>query len=111
MPAVYRPRSCSPAQQHYGQSGDIFGLGYTVAQGPEMETDYYNFEALNFLPDHPARDMQDTSICQKESATNPYLNVQIRYMEDDDPPVRVAFQGDAIGGYSGCYPCGGLPSD
>ena len=38
----------------------LWGLGYTVATGPEVENDYYNFEALNFLPDHPARDMQDT---------------------------------------------------
>ncbi len=74
---------------------DIFvGLGYTVATGPEMETDYYNFEALNFLPDHPARDMQDTLFLPDGNILRTHTSsVQIRYMEDNDPPVRIIMPG------------------
>jgi phenylalanyl-tRNA synthetase alpha chain len=77
---------------------DIFmGLGYTVAQGPEMETDYYNFEALNFQPDHPARDMQDTLYLTDGNLLRTHTStVQIRYMEENDPPIRVAVQGGCI---------------
>jgi phenylalanyl-tRNA synthetase alpha chain len=62
MPGTYRPQGrIHPLNGIIDKALDIFvGLGYTVAQGPEMETDYYNFEALNTPPDHPARDMQDT---------------------------------------------------
>lgn len=62
MPGVFRPQGrVHPINSIIDRIVDIFvGLGYTVADGPEIETDYYNFEALNFLPDHPARDMQDT---------------------------------------------------
>jgi phenylalanyl-tRNA synthetase alpha chain len=74
---------------------DIFvGLGYTIATGPEMETDYYNFEALNFLPDHPARDMQDTLFLSDGNILRTHTSsVQIRYMEDNDPPVRIIMPG------------------
>ena len=62
MPGTYLPQGrVHPINSIIDQITDIFiGLGYTVASGPEIEEDYYNFEALNFLPDHPARDMQDT---------------------------------------------------
>lgn len=62
MPGVYRPQGrIHPLNGVIDRALDIFvGLGYTVATGPEMESDYYNFEALNTPPDHPARDMQDT---------------------------------------------------
>jgi phenylalanyl-tRNA synthetase alpha chain len=96
MPAVYRPLGrVHPLNSTIDRVLDIFvGLGYTVAQGPEMETDYYNFEALNFLPDHPARDMQDTLYLPDGNLLRTHTsNVQIRYMEDDDPPVRVAVPG------------------
>jgi phenylalanyl-tRNA synthetase alpha chain len=54
---------------------DIFvGLGYTVAEGPQIETDYYNFEALNTPPDHPARDMQDTFYLPVEIYYEPILH-------------------------------------
>ena len=69
---------------------DIFvGLGYTVADGPEIETDYYNFEALNFLPDHPARDMQDTLYLPNGHLMRTHTsNTQIRYMQSHEPPLR-----------------------
>ena len=96
MPGVYRPQGhVHPLNSTIDRVLDIFvGLGYTVAQGPEMETDYYNFEALNFLPDHPARDMQDTLYLSDGNLLRTHTsNVQIRYMEDNDPPVRVAVPG------------------
>ena len=96
MPAVYRPLGhVHPLNSTIDRVLDIFvGLGYTVATGPEMETDYYNFEALNFLPDHPARDMQDTLYLPDGNLLRTHTsNVQIRYMEDNDPPVRIAVPG------------------
>ena len=96
MPAVYRPLGrLHPLNSTIDRVLDIFvGLGYTVAQGPEMETDYYNFEALNFLPDHPARDMQDTLYLPDGNLLRTHTsNVQIRYMEEDEPPVRIAVPG------------------
>jgi phenylalanyl-tRNA synthetase alpha chain len=74
---------------------DIFvGLGYTVADGPEMETDYYNFEALNTPPDHPARDMQDTFYLPDGNLLRTHTSsVQIRYMEENDPPIRIVAPG------------------
>ena len=96
MPGVYRPLGrVHPLNSTIDRVLDIFvGLGYTVASGPEMETDYYNFEALNFLPDHPARDMQDTLYLPDGNLLRTHTsNVQIRYMEDNDPPVRIAVPG------------------
>ncbi|PPS41177.1 phenylalanine--tRNA ligase subunit alpha [Chroococcidiopsis sp. TS-821] len=96
MPGVYRPLGrVHPLHSTMDRVLDIFvGLGYTVAQGPEMETDYYNFEALNFQPDHPARDMQDTLFLPDGNLLRTHTsNVQIHYMEDNDPPVRVAIPG------------------
>lgn len=74
---------------------DIFvGLGYTVATGPEMETDYYNFEALNTPPDHPARDMQDTFYLPDGNLLRTHTSsVQIRYMEQHEPPIRIVAPG------------------
>jgi phenylalanyl-tRNA synthetase alpha chain len=74
---------------------DIFiGLGYTVATGPEMETDYYNFEALNTPPDHPARDMQDTFYLPDGNLLRTHTSsVQIRYMEQHHPPIRIVAPG------------------
>ena len=76
---------------------DIFGrIGFTVADGPEIEDDWHNFSALNFTADHPARDMQDTFFI----ATNPDIllrthtsSVQIRTMETTKPPIRMIFPG------------------
>jgi phenylalanyl-tRNA synthetase alpha chain len=82
--------------------GVFKAMGYSVAEGPEVETDYYNFESLNFPPNHPARDTQDTLIVAGQQAkplrerllmrthTSP---VQIRVMEKQAPPVRVVVPG------------------
>lgn len=74
---------------------DIFvGLGYTVATGPQIETDYYNFEALNTPADHPARDMQDTFYLSDGKLLRTHTSsVQIRYMETNEPPIRIVAPG------------------
>lgn len=79
------------------QIADIFGrLGFTIAEGPEIEDDWHVFSALNFPPEHPARDMQDTFFIHK----NPDIllrthtsSVQVRVMENQQPPIRAIFPG------------------
>ncbi len=96
MPGVYRPQGkIHPLNSLIDKALDIFvGLGYTVATGPEMETDYYNFEALNTPPDHPARDMQDTFYLPDGNLMRTHTSsVQIRYMEKHQPPIRVIAPG------------------
>ncbi len=69
-------------------------LGFTVAQGPEVESDYYNFEALNIPPDHPSRDMQDTLYVSDRVVLRTHTSpVQIRVMENQKPPVRIIAPG------------------
>ena len=74
---------------------DIFaGLGYRVSEGPEIETDYYNFSALNIPEHHPARDMQDTFYLGDGRLLRTHTSpVQIRYLESNPPPVRVIAPG------------------
>ncbi len=75
---------------------DIFGrIGYTVSQGPEVEDDRHNFGALNFPPDHPARDMQDTFFVEGgELALRTHTSsVQVRVMESSKPPIRTISPG------------------
>lgn len=74
---------------------DIFRrMGFSVADGPEIETDYYNFEALNFPADHPARDMQDTFfITEKHLLRTHTTPVQVRLLEKYRPPIRAIFPG------------------
>ncbi len=96
MPGVARPLGkLHPLTQMIDRSLDIFiGLGYTVATGPEMETDYYNFEALNTPADHPARDMQDTFYLPDGNLLRTHTSsVQIRYMENHEPPIRIVAPG------------------
>ena len=74
---------------------DIFiGMGFTIAEGPEVELDYYNFEALNIPKDHPARDTQDTFYINDNvvlrTQTSP---VQVRVMENQKPPIRIISPG------------------
>ena len=74
---------------------DIFKyMGFKVADGPEVELDYYNFEALNFPKDHPARDTQDTFYLGGDVVLRTHTSpVQIRVMEQQPPPVRVIAPG------------------
>ena len=74
---------------------DIFeGLGFSVRTGPEVEKDYYNFEALNFPKDHPARDMQDTFYVREDVVLRTHTSpVQVRTMESEDPPLRIVSPG------------------
>jgi len=74
---------------------DIFRrMGFSVADGPEIETEYYNFEALNFPADHPARDMQDTFYLDETHLLRTHTTpVQIRLMESMPPPIRAIFPG------------------
>lgn len=69
-------------------------LGFSVFEGPEIESDYYNFEALNFPADHPARDMQDTFFISEKFLLRTHTTpVQIRIMENHKPPVRAIMPG------------------
>ena len=104
LPGIRRPLGAEhPIIKTMNEIVSVFrNLGYSVEEGPEIETDYYNFEALNFPPNHPARDTQDTLfIANQESKplrdrlllrthTSP---VQIRTMEKMQPPVRVVCPG------------------
>lgn len=74
---------------------DIFaGLGFQVAEGPEVELDFYNFEALNFPKDHPARDMQDTFFVDEDILLRTHTSpVQVRTMLKHAPPVRIISPG------------------
>ncbi|OGP12894.1 MAG: phenylalanine--tRNA ligase subunit alpha [Deltaproteobacteria bacterium GWA2_47_9] len=69
-------------------------IGFSVADGPEIETDYYNFEALNIPRDHPARDMQDTFYISEDIVLRTHTSpVQIRTMERQAPPIRIIAPG------------------
>ncbi len=69
-------------------------MGFNVVEGPEVETDYYNFEALNIPKDHPARDMQDTFYVEDNIVLRTHTSpVQIRTMEKMKPPVRILSPG------------------
>jgi len=90
---------------------DIFKrIGFTIAEGPEIEDDWHNFSALNFPEEHPARDMQDTFFIEK----NPDIalrthtsSVQVRVMESQQPPIRIiapgrVYRNEAISSRSHC---------
>lgn len=97
---------------------DIFShLGFTVSEGPEIEDDDHVFSKLNFPPEHPARDMQDTFFIHKNSDSNNRKNdvllrthtssVQVRVMENNDPPIRTispgrVFRNEAISARAHC---------
>lgn len=96
MPGVYRPLGRThPLTAMTDRMIDILvGMGYTVADGPEIETDYYNFEALNTPADHPARDMQDTFYLPDGHLLRTHTSsVQIRYMGENEPPIRIVAPG------------------
>lgn len=96
MPGLIRPQGkIHPINGAIDRMLDVLvGLGFTVAQGPEIETDYYNFEALNTPADHPARDMQDTLYLNDSKLLRTQTSsVQIRYMEENEPPFRIVCPG------------------
>ena len=69
-------------------------MGFDIAEGPEVETDYYNFEALNIPKNHPARDMQDTFYVSDNIVLRTHTSpIQVRYMEACRPPVRIVAPG------------------
>ncbi|MBS0012417.1 MAG: phenylalanine--tRNA ligase subunit alpha [Desulfobacterales bacterium] len=69
-------------------------MGFGIAEGPEVEADYYNFEALNIPPNHPARDMQDTFYVSDNVVLRTHTSpIQVRYMEAHQPPVRIIAPG------------------
>lgn len=79
---------------------DIFSsMGFGIADGPEVESEWYNFDALNFPPDHPARDMQDAFWLEGAWGKHKYLprthtsSVQVRYMESHTPPFQIIIPG------------------
>ena len=85
-------------------------MGFAVAQGPEMEDDWHNFSALNFPPEHPARDMQDTFFLAKDpdwALRTHTSSVQVRTMDTQKPPIRIiapgrVFRNEAISSRSHC---------
>ena len=92
---------------------EIFNrIGYTVSEGPEIEDDWHNFSALNFPPEHPARDMQDTFFIEKgeqEMALRTHTSsVQVRVMENAEPPIRTispgrVYRNEAISARAHCF--------
>jgi phenylalanyl-tRNA synthetase alpha chain len=95
---------------------EIFSrIGFTVSEGPEIEDDWHNFSALNFPPEHPARDMQDTFFIQKsedpekEMALRTHTSsVQVRVMENEKPPIRTispgrVYRNEAISARAHCF--------
>jgi len=104
MPGIHRAIGKKhPLTTVLDELKDIFiGMGFEIAEGPEIELDYYNFEALNIPPNHPARDTQDTFYITENillrTQTSP---VQIRTMEKQKPPIRIlapgrVFRSDAV---------------
>jgi phenylalanyl-tRNA synthetase alpha chain len=87
--------SLHPINQISDEMKDLFiGMGYEIADGPEVEFDYYNFEALNLPEGHPARDTQDTFyITEKMLLRTQTSSVQIRVMENKKPPIKIICPG------------------
>ena len=103
-----------PVQKVLGEMKQIFSdMGFGIATGPELELDRYNFDLLNFPPDHPARDMQDTFFVTSGNPGSDVLlrthtsPVQVRVMLDQKPPIRVicpgkVYRNEAISSRSYC---------
>jgi len=85
-------------------------IGFTIAEGPEIEDDWHNFSALNFPEEHPARDMQDTFFIEKDpdiALRTHTSSVQVRVMESQEPPIRIiapgrVYRNEAISSRSHC---------
>ena len=84
-----------PVQQMLQKVLDILiGMGFSIQLGPDVDSDYYNFEGLNFAKDHPARDMQDTFYLAPELLLRTHTsNVQVHVMEESKPPIRIVAPG------------------
>ena len=89
-----------PLTKMIAEINGIFSeIGFTFAEGPEAETEYYNFDRLNVPKDHPARDMQDTFWFKNKDVKEPTVlrthtsPVQARYMETHEPPIRLIVPG------------------
>lgn len=96
LPGVSKPvGTFHPLTQIEKQIVQVFqGLGFSIEEGPDVETDYYNFEALNFPANHPARDMQDTLFTSTGHVLRTHTSpVQIRVMEKSPPPVQFIVPG------------------
>ena len=96
MPGITRPLGkAHPLTKVLDEVKEIFlGMGFSIAEGPEIELDYYNFEALNIPKNHPARDTQDTFYISENvllrTQTSP---IQVRTMEKQKPPIRIIAPG------------------
>jgi phenylalanyl-tRNA synthetase alpha chain len=101
-PREYTRGHLHPVTRIWRELEDVFvGFGYTVAEGPEVESDWYNFESLNFPPGHPARAMQDTLYVKLGAPESVLLRthtspVQVRTMEAQKPPIYVVAPGRAF---------------
>lgn len=84
-----------PLSQMMEEITQIFiSMGFSVQYGPDIDSDYYNYEGLNFPPDHPARDMQDTFYITNEMLLRSHTsNTQLRVMENHQPPIRIVAPG------------------
>jgi phenylalanyl-tRNA synthetase alpha chain len=114
-----RPAEAAPIGAHHPLSlvrSEIISIfskiGYSVSEGPEIEDDWHNFSALNFPPEHPARDMQDTFFIEKgekEMALRTHTSsVQVRVMENSTPPIRTispgrVYRNEAISARAHCF--------
>lgn len=89
-----------PISRMIAEINSIFAeIGFTFAEGPEVETEHYNFDQLNVAKDHPSRDMQDTFWLRTEDVSEPSVlrthtsPVQSRYMETHEPPIKIIVPG------------------
>ncbi len=111
-PVFYEPiGSRHPISLVRNEIVEIFNrLGFVISEGPEVEDDFHNFTALNFPPEHPARDMQDTFFVHKnpDMALRTHTSsVQVRVMENQQPPIRTispgrVFRNEAISARAHC---------
>jgi len=111
---LYAPGAEHPISIIKQEIIDIFhAIGFAVAEGPEIEDDWHNFSALNFPPEHPARDMQDTFFVKNPNGEEDYVlrthtsSVQVRVMESQKPPIRIiapgrVFRNEAVSARSHC---------
>ena len=92
---IYERGTLHPIESTLRDFKQIFHrLGFSVAEGPEIETQWRNFDALNFPPEHPARDMQDTFFLKNDSVLRTHTSpVQVRLMLEEKPPIRSIMPG------------------